>query len=820
MRQDSCLQLTFETSQFPESMLITDPEDGKQKKITFKMLYDHLARHIGPQKELSLESQQEATPTVAFVLRWCRDVNGGLLLVRRYVEWLREAGIAVTVYGDDLEHPPWWRGLDAEYVGIVDPGARLSQVKESTVIFFSVFDLPWLGCIPQVATKQIFHLCQGVESHLWGNTIHGLLCHKPIFDLLHSLPIQRIVVSKALESYFQQRFNQKSFLIPNGIDTDLFTPSYRDAPRKHFLRALTVGKPTHFLKGASTITSALTLFKRQNPEVELNLTVVAGSEFGDEERQLLRDVPYELQIRTGCSGKEMSKLYREHDLYLNSSLYEGFGLPSLESMASGTPVIQTDNFGLTGIVRDGENCLLVPPMNPRAMALAIERICFKPDLWRKLAIAGVKVAEGHSQKIQKERFEQTFSSILGQDVSSHAKALCAQSEGSGGQIHIEVKDHNLFSILMPTYNQAQYLDDSIGSVLQQQYPHWELVITNDGSIDCTEEVLKKYALKDSRIRVYRKENGGTGSALNWSLERVKGNWVCWLSSDDYYEPHALATWNSYIKARPARAYHSDHSEFNEIEGVKRSPSPERRELIPSGDYQVFALLQLNYINGISICLEKALCDEVGFFDESNRSAQDFDYWLRIAQRTRWEFIDSKVVTSRYHPFVEAVSFPEAGIFCSAASAMNFLNKYSLGAVLGHINHSDRTNIIISLQEALKVLLNPQSLIYQGVGYVAQFEQRLRQWISEVCDKTFADLIRGMIRDNILRPALDSGLPDGISAMVERLAYTTFEKNEWRRYDPWEEFTARLSEARLRQDARSISLIERFLKKCAPKAVTY
>src|SRR3990172_2984652 len=99
-----------------------------------------------------------------------------------------------------------------------------------------------------------------------------------------------------------------------------------------------------------------------------------------------------------------------------------------------------------------------------------------------------------------------------------------------------MQDHPYFTIIVPTYNQAQYLGAALDSLIAQTDPDWEAVVINDGSTDATREVMEKYAHKDSRIRLFHKPNGGVASALNDGLRKVQGQWVCWLSSDVMFDP--------------------------------------------------------------------------------------------------------------------------------------------------------------------------------------------------------------------------------------------------------------------------------------------
>ena len=74
------------------------------------------------------------------------------------------------------------------------------------------------------------------------------------------------------------------------------------------------------------------------------------------------------------------------------------------------------------------------------------------------------------------------------------------------------------SVIVPCYNQAQYLDECLNSVLEQTYKDWECIIVNDGSPDNTEEVAKEWVKKDSRFKYFYKNNGGVNSARNSGLK--------------------------------------------------------------------------------------------------------------------------------------------------------------------------------------------------------------------------------------------------------------------------------------------------------------
>ncbi|CAM4043502.1 glycosyltransferase family A protein [Flavobacterium antarcticum] len=91
---------------------------------------------------------------------------------------------------------------------------------------------------------------------------------------------------------------------------------------------------------------------------------------------------------------------------------------------------------------------------------------------------------------------------------------------------------NKISIIVPCYNQAQFLDEALQSVLDQSYANWECIIINDGSPDCTEIIAQEWLKKDCRFRYIYKENGGLSSARNAGIMVAKGEYILPLDADD------------------------------------------------------------------------------------------------------------------------------------------------------------------------------------------------------------------------------------------------------------------------------------------------
>lgn len=91
----------------------------------------------------------------------------------------------------------------------------------------------------------------------------------------------------------------------------------------------------------------------------------------------------------------------------------------------------------------------------------------------------------------------------------------------------------LVTIIVPVYNAQEYLHRCIGSILEQSFVDFELLLINDGSKDNSGVICDEYAAKDERIRVFHKENGGVSSARNVGLDNAMGTWVAYVDSDDW-----------------------------------------------------------------------------------------------------------------------------------------------------------------------------------------------------------------------------------------------------------------------------------------------
>jgi glycosyltransferase involved in cell wall biosynthesis len=144
----------------------------------------------------------------------------------------------------------------------------------------------------------------------------------------------------------------------------------------------------------------------------------------------------------------------------------------------------------------------------------------------------------------------------------------------------------LVTVLMPVYNGAAYLRSSIESVLAQTFKDFELLIIDDGSTDTSEPIYSAMAAADSRIRFFKKTNGGISSALNKGLELARGIFIARTDSDDIMLPQRIERQYEFLQSNPGLGFCSSAMEVIDKDGVVKAVY----HPVPSSKAELDALL--------------------------------------------------------------------------------------------------------------------------------------------------------------------------------------------------------------------------------------
>lgn len=740
---------------------LNDPKKGFFLEVTPGGIVDCWSYGHDFEREWAAIRAQAAQPSIAFTIL-DSVLGGGAIMLFRYADWLLRLGYRVAVYSNDK--CPERLTLEVPFHTLPDEQERYAAIAEDVIIVYSALELPHV-LKAQPKGKAILHLCQGLEQQHYSK-LRGMRAFQDYFHLLHSLPVGRITVSFHLHQHFLKSHGQISFQVTNGIDLNLFSARHGHRPNSAELLFLFVGNPRQELKNIDTCLAALHDLAERHPDWCITLAIVMGDTCA-EPLSLVTDTPFRVEMHYGLNAAQMRALYQRADVLLAVSVYEGFGLPSIEAMACGVPVLQSDSRGLDGYLRDGVDCLLVPAEHAARQAEGLERILTEPGLYERLVAGGLETAARFSLHGQFDAFVREFQTLLGRDFEAdrlatiragldvpvaptpHPNPPPQAGEGApGGTPHDSLPpafetmppakpasaEPRLdsaaprFSILVPTYNHAHYLPAALDSLIAQTYADWEAVVVNDGSSDATPQVLADYAAREPRIRVFDQANGGTAVALNTALEQARGEWVCWLSSDDLFQPDKLANHVEAIRQAPDYdCFFSNFYLLHDPEGRLTASGIDVESTIPPLGEQVIRLFRYNYFNGITIAVRRAVFAAVGPFRAEYRHGQDFDMWLRIAARYRWMYIDHPTCVTRQHEGQGTRRAVMTGIYDSTLACLDYLNQHPFADLFPGVDLDDPDQATAALRLSLEVLLDPNGYVNLG-GLVVSLAERVVEWL--------------------------------------------------------------------------------------------
>jgi glycosyltransferase involved in cell wall biosynthesis len=205
-----------------------------------------------------------------------------------------------------------------------------------------------------------------------------------------------------------------------------------------------------------------------------------------------------------------------------------------------------------------------------------------------------------------------------------------------------------FSVVIPTLNQAETIEDTLQSIFDQDYGNVEIIVADGGSSDGTLELLERY--RPRLARVIEGPDRGQSDAINKGFAAASGDIFCWLNSDDYFLPGALR--------RVADRFASDPG-VRFVVGCGDVISKDHRFLRYIPALPMTEATLLNWKNDQWVLQQccfwsRSLWQEVGGVDESLHLLMDYDLWFRLSRTTEASLIDEKLAVMRYYPEVKTV----------------------------------------------------------------------------------------------------------------------------------------------------------------------
>jgi len=197
---------------------------------------------------------------------------------------------------------------------------------------------------------------------------------------------------------------------------------------------------------------------------------------------------------------------------------------------------------------------------------------------------------------------------------------------------------DLISIIMPSYNTASFIEESIKSVLAQSYKDWELIIVDDCSPDNTDHVVKPY-LSDERIKYIKNEkNSGAAVSRNKALREAKGKWIAFLDSDDLWMPDKLKKQVSFMEKN---GYHFSYTNYAEIDTEDK-----RNGITVTGPKKITKTGFFNYCwPGCLTVMYDA--EAIGLIQIADiKKNNDYAMWLKICQKADCYLLDEELALYR------------------------------------------------------------------------------------------------------------------------------------------------------------------------------
>jgi len=196
------------------------------------------------------------------------------------------------------------------------------------------------------------------------------------------------------------------------------------------------------------------------------------------------------------------------------------------------------------------------------------------------------------------------------------------------------------TVVTPSYNQAEFLELTIRSVLDQDYPNLEYIIIDGDSTDGSVDIIKKY---EDRLAYWVSEpDRGQTHAINKGWERSTGDILAYLNSDDLYLPGAIAASVDLLERRA-----DSDLVYGSIQTIDESGALLNR--VRPGRFSLDRLARSCFIPQPTVFFRRSLLSEIGFLNESRRFCMDYEYWLRASKLTSPRWLDRFTAEFRYHP---------------------------------------------------------------------------------------------------------------------------------------------------------------------------
>lgn len=397
-----------------------------------------------------------------------------------------------------------------------------------------------------------------------------------------------------------------------------------------------------------------------------------------------------------------------HDYFLKSNIYlqnscidnetgdrEGTPVSIIEAMSYGLPIISTNHEGISEIIINNFNGILVNENDVASFSKYLD-ILIKDKDFREYLGNNAKIT--HNLRLNYHYTNKRLKDYL-----------------TGINFY---KNKPFFSICIPTYNRGLYLRDAIKSILLQNFDNYEVIIVDDGSDDNTKEIVNNF--QDIRIKYFYKSHTNAPDTRNYAISNAKGKYIIWLDSDDVMLPNTLM--NYYLEI-------NKNSEINLLYGdliitdANLLPQKELNYIDWNNKNQILLsnLFNGNFIPNSTVCIQKDIYEAFGNYNIEFSRAHDYEFWTRIVKYVKIKKVNQKNCFWRWHSTNLSAENKQIDVSYEINIVKNMLKNYSLEEIFYDLNWSNRTDALVKAY--LKIVKRfiilkdfTSALYYANLGY--------------------------------------------------------------------------------------------------------
>lgn len=333
------------------------------------------------------------------------------------------------------------------------------------------------------------------------------------------------------------------------------------------------------------------------------------------QNNLTEDVIYLGYVRQ----EDMPYVYANAKMLVFPSLFEGFGIPLVEAMRVGIPIACSNCGSIPEIAQNA--AVYFEPECPEDIASKLYLLINETDLVDRLIKNGSAIAKQYSWKNCTDKTLLYLKKIVSDQSHKYSYDDCP-----------------LVSVITPSFNQGQFIRETIESVLSQDYKNIEYIVMDGGSTDDTISILKSYG---NRIRWISQEDDGQADAVNKGIKIAKGQIIGWLNSDDTYMPGTIRKVVSYFK---------DHLNTDLVygEGYYTDISGKVVDRYLTEKFDTVRLSQQCIICQPTAFFTKKIIEAVGGLDARFQLSMDYELWMRIDKIGKISYMPEYLATSRMY----------------------------------------------------------------------------------------------------------------------------------------------------------------------------